>query len=42
MKICKHTCVRLRTIRHSRAEETSIVCDSERQILWKMALQYIR
>jgi len=41
MKICKHMCVRLRTIGHSRAEESSIVCDSERQIFWKMTLQYV-
>jgi len=27
---------------HSRAEESSIACDSKCQILWKMALHYVR
>jgi len=39
MKICKHTCVRYW---YSRAEESSSAFGSRCQILWEMALQYVR
>jgi len=39
MKICKHTCV---WFWYKRTEESSIACGSRCQILWEMALQYVR